>query len=89
MANTDGGTEQDFHERGDRRKMASNILWWLLASVMILSGLLFIAARYLGGDIPPQVQGIVLTALAGAVSALLSFIGLIVKGFVDNLTGGR
>ena len=32
------------------------------------------------------VRGIVLTATAGAISAFLSFIGLIVKGIVDNLT---
>lgn len=32
------------------------------------------------------VRGIVLTAIAGAISAFLSFIGLIVKGLVDNLT---
>ena len=32
------------------------------------------------------VRGIVLTAIAGAISSLLSFIGLIVKGIVDNLT---
>ena len=32
------------------------------------------------------VRGIVLTAIAGALSAFLSFIGLIVKGIVDNLT---
>ena len=32
------------------------------------------------------VRGIVLTAIAGAISAFLSFIGLIVKGIVDNLT---
>ncbi len=31
------------------------------------------------------VRGIVLTAIAGAISAFLSFIGLIVKGIVDNL----
>lgn len=32
------------------------------------------------------VRGIVLTAISGAISAFLSFIGLIVKGIVDNLT---
>lgn len=31
------------------------------------------------------IQGIVLTAIAGAISAFLSFIGII-KGIVDNLT---
>ena len=34
------------------------------------------------------VRGIVLTAIAGAISAFLSLIGLIVKGLVDNLTQG-
>ena len=31
------------------------------------------------------IQGIVLTALAGAISSILSFIGIIVKGLLDQL----
>ena len=31
------------------------------------------------------IQGIVLTALAGAISSILSFVGLIVKGLLDEL----
>ena len=30
------------------------------------------------------IQGIVLTALAGAISSILSFIGIIVKGLLDQ-----
>ena len=32
------------------------------------------------------VKGIILTAIVGAITAFLSFIGIIVKRIVDNLT---
>ena len=34
-------------------------------------------------------KGVVLTALSGALGSLLTLLGLIVKGLVDNLTGGK
>lgn len=34
-------------------------------------------------------KGVVLTALSGALGSVLTLLGLIVKGLVDNLTEGR
>lgn len=48
---------------------------------------LIIAAHHApSGENSQFIQGIVLTAIAGAISAFLSFIGIIIKGIVDNLT---
>ena len=59
----------------------------LLTGVVGLVGALIFAAHNApSGDNSQFIQGIVLTAIAGAISALLSFMGLIVKGIVDNLT---
>ncbi len=38
-----------------------------------------------GGSSNQFVMGIVLTALAGAISSLLTFVGMIVKGMVDSI----
>ena len=54
--------------------------------VALVIGLIFAAHNAPGGENSQFIQGIVLTAIAGAMSAFLSFIGLIVKGIVDNLT---
>ena len=78
-----------FEERKERREMAWTLLKWLLLTIVGLAALLVVSAVYLKGNSMgsgAQVQGIVLTAIAAAMSALLSFVGLIVKGFVDNLT---
>ena len=34
------------------------------------------------------VKGVILTALSGALGTILTLIGIIVKGVVDNLTNG-
>ena len=39
-----------------------------------------------GGD--AYVKGVILTALSGALGSVLTLIGVIVKGVMDNLTGG-
>ena len=69
----------------DRRKVAWWMFVYLLAAVLALAGTLVVAAGVLDSR-NPQLQGIIMTALAGAMSSLLTFIGLIVKGLVDNLT---
>ena len=56
----------------------------LVLGVGFLVGALIFAVPSLPDD--DFVKGIILTAIAGAISAFLSFIGLIVKGLVDNLT---
>ena len=59
----------------------------LMGGVAILVGaLIFAALNAPSGENSQFIQGIVLTAIAGAISAFLSFIGLIIKGIVDNLT---
>ena len=57
----------------------------LVFGVVGLMLALILSVRVLPGD-DDFVRGIVLTAIAGAISSFLSFIGLIVKGIVDNLT---
>ena len=34
-------------------------------------------------------QGVVMTALSGAIGSVLTLVGLIVKGLVDNLSNGK
>ena len=59
----------------------------LLAGVIgLVLALMYAAHNSPDGTNSQFIQGIVLTAIAGAISALLSFMGLIVKGIVDNLT---
>ncbi|MDE2939358.1 MAG: hypothetical protein OXR67_10650 [Chloroflexota bacterium] len=84
-------------EKGDHGRIRQNrLVWqifqWLTASLGATLLLLIVAAvgfTWLegdGGDAPSEfIQGIVLTALAGAISSLLSFIGIIVKGLLDQM----
>ena len=67
-----------------RRRAAMWMFVFLIAGVVGLVIALIVAVPALPDD--DFVRGIVLTAIAGAISAFLSFIGLIVKGIVDNLT---
>ena len=62
-------------------------MWMFVVLVLGVVGLvlaLIFSIPFLSDD--DFVRGIVLTAIVGAISAFLSFIGLIVKGIVDNLT---
>ena len=72
------------HQTARRRA----VLWMfgILVSGVVGLVLALIFAVPLLPDENDFVLGIVLTAIAGAISAFLSFIGLIVKGIVDNLT---
>ena len=67
-----------------RRRTA---MWMFIVLVLGVLGLV-IALIFAVPALPDSefVRGIVLTAIAGAISAFLSFIGIIVKGLVDNLT---
>lgn len=68
-----------------RRRAAMWMFGILMLGVVGLVLALIFAVPLLPED-NDFVLGIVLTAIAGAISAFLSFIGLIVKGLVDNLT---
>lgn len=67
-----------------RRRTAMWMFGILVVGVGALVAILAFSVNLLPDD--DFVRGIVLTAIAGAISAFLSFIGLIVKGLVDNLT---
>ena len=68
-----------------RRRAA---MWMFVILVGIIVGL--VLALIFSISVLPKdddfVRGIVLTAIAGAISSALSFVGLIVKGIVDKLT---
>ena len=68
-----------------RRRAAMWMFGILIFGVVGLMLALIFSVSVLPSD-DDFVRGIVLTAIAGAISAFLSFIGLIVKGIVDNLT---
>ena len=68
-----------------RRRAAMWMFGILVFGVVGLMLALILSVRVLPGD-DDFVRGIVLTAIAGAISSFLSFIGLIVKGIVDNLS---
>lgn len=62
---------------------------WMFGILVLGVGLLVVALIVCVPALPDDddfVKGIILTAIAGAISAFLSLIGLIVKGLVDNLT---
>ena len=72
-------------QQSARRRAAMWMFCILSAGVCLLIGALIVAAHFLPED-DDFVRGIILTAIAGAISSFLSFIGIIVKGLVDNLT---
>ena len=61
---------------------------WMFGILVFGVGVLVVALIFAVPSLPDDdfVKGIILTAIAGAISSFLSFIGLIVKGLVDNLT---
>ena len=61
--------------------------WLLLALAVTVIALISAAWIFIGLEEGASefIQGIVLTALAGAISSILSFVGLIVKGLLDEL----
>ena len=74
-------------QQAARRKAALWMLFGFGIGVSILIAVLVGSAIYLPDNKDNQlIQGIVFTAIAGAISSFLSFMGLIVKGLVDNLT---
>ena len=85
MAEVDPTNPKEVDHVYDRRQTVWRMFRWLLASIVILIIALVFSVQSLS-DESQFLQGIVLTALAGAISSLLSFMGLIVKGLVDNLT---
>ena len=68
-----------------RRKTAMWMFVILVFGVVILVAALVDSTRFLPDD--DFARGIILTAIAGSISAFLWLIGLILKGLVDNLTG--
>ena len=73
-----------------RNRLVWQIFQWLVISLGVAVAALIAASTlfiFLGEDASQFIQGIVLTALAGAISSILSFVGLIVKGLLDELRG--
>ena len=73
------------HQTARRRAAMWMFVGLMTGVILLVLGLIFAAHNSPGGANSQFIQGIVLTAIAGAISAFLSFIGLIVKG-LDNLT---
>ena len=82
-----------------RRRIVNGMFYWLLIGIGILVVGLLLAAYFLGqvmtsyeeGKIIKEtgttefVQGVVFSSLSGAIAGLLTYMGIIVKGIVDNL----
>ena len=85
MVEADPTNRKEVDHVYDRRQTVWRMFRWLLIAVIILIVALVFSVRSLAEE-TQFLQGIVMTALAGAISSLLSFMGLIVKGLVDNLT---
>lgn len=67
-----------------RRKIVNGMFIWLLLGVCVLTSVI-VGSIVVLDDKSEYLQGVVLTALAGAISSMLTFMGIIVKGLVDNL----
>ena len=68
-----------------RRCIAVAMFGVLLASVGVLVGFLVNYAPPQGSDSNQYIQGVVLTAITGAIGAFLSMLTLIVKVLTDNM----
>ena len=75
-----------------RNRLVWQIFQWLTISLVVTVLLLLLAAlgftwlENTGTNAPSEfIQGLVLTALAGAISSILTFIGIIVKGLLDQM----
>ena len=82
-----GGGQGD-QPRIRRNRLVWQIFQWLLLALGVTVIALISAAWIFIGlaeGASEFIQGIVLTALAGAISSILSFVGLIVKGLLDEL----
>ena len=74
-----------------RNRLVWHIFQWLVLALGVAIVALILAAWTfirLEEGASEFIQGIVLTALAGAISSILSFVGLIVKGLLDELRDG-
>ena len=78
-------SQQTTDHQAARRRAAMWMFIILVSGVVGLVIALIVSVSFLPDD-DDFVKGIILTAIAGAISAFLSLIGLIVKGIVDNLT---
>ena len=91
------GTRLWKRERGElprirRNRLVWQIFQWLVIVLGIAIAALILAAWAFvefGKGASEFIQGIVLTALAGAIASILSFLGLIVKGLLDELRDGE
>ena len=72
----------------DQQTARRRAAMWMFATLILGVVGLVVALIFAVPALPDDdfVRGIVLTAIAGAISSFLSFTGLIVKGIVDNLT---
>ena len=74
----------NFDHQTARRRAAMWMFGILMIGVGVLVAALVGSTNYLPND--DFIRGIILTAIAGAIGAFLSLIGIIVKGIMDNLT---
>ena len=81
---TDRSVPSNFDHQTARRRAAMWMFGILMIGVAILVAALVGSTNYLPDD--DFIRGIILTAIAGAIGAFLSLIGIIVKGIMDNLT---
>lgn len=86
-----GGSQAE-QPRIRRNRLVWQIFQWLLLALgatviaLVSAAWIFIGLEEGASEF---IQGIVLTALAGAISSILSFVGLIVKGLLDELRDGE
>ncbi len=76
-------------QQTQRRLFAAFMFFALSVGVGgLVWALLDIAGDFQDPNGDAYVKGVILTALAGALGTLLTLLGIIVKGVVDNLTNG-
>ena len=81
---TNRSVPSNFDHQTARRRAAMWMFGILIIGVAILVAALVGSTNYLPDN--DFIRGIILTAIAGAIGAFLSLIGIIVKGIMDNLT---
>ena len=73
-----------------QRRLFAVIMFLVLSLgvVGLVCALLYAARDFQDPSGDAYVKGVILTALAGALGTVLTLLGIIVKGVIDNLTSG-
>lgn len=96
------GNKEPEDANAQRRKIVKWMFYSLLVGVIVSSiGLVFTAGMFMGiffgngegstssmNTTDQFLQGVVLTSITGTIAALLTYMSMIVKGIVDNMTSG-